>query len=213
MLEVKRAVAVSLMFVMLLFPGLARAQAPVPAVSCGIVVIMPYDMGCIDCSDVKQGEKVGVEMKKSPLLVQKTLPRFVSARSFRPGRLLDGVREIIERVAEALRMNPKVIEAVSMVESGGNQAVVSPSGAIGVMQLMPGTARGLGVNPYDTEENIYGGALYLRTQLEQFGSLPLALAAYNAGPGAVQEYEGVPPYKETQNFIKRVMSVLEEGGL
>lgn len=201
----KMVFAVLLLFV-LLSPGQARAQTPAPAVSCGMVVIMPP--GRIDCSAVKQNDKA-VKVKQTPLLVQKMLPRFASAHNFNPGRLLEGVRGIIKRVAEALKMNPKVIEAVAIAESGGSQAAVSPKGAIGVMQLMPGTARGLGVNPYDTEENILGGTLYLKAQIEQFGSLPLALAAYNAGPGVVQRYGGIPPYKETQNYVVRVMSMLE----
>ena len=87
-------------------------------------------------------------------------------------------------------------------ESGWNPKARSHKGAIGLAQLMPATARALGVNPNDPRENLDGGARYLRTQYQTFGSWRLALAAYNAGPQAVQKYSGVPPYKETQNYVK-----------
>jgi len=90
-------------------------------------------------------------------------------------------------------------------ESSWKPDVVSDAGAIGPAQLMPGTAKELGVDPYDPQQNIYGGAKYLRQQYDTFGQWPLALAAYNAGPGAVQKYGGIPPYKETQAYVPKVM--------
>ncbi|MRU16936.1 lytic transglycosylase domain-containing protein [Roseovarius sp. A21] len=87
-------------------------------------------------------------------------------------------------------------------ESGWKPAVRSHKGAIGLAQLMPGTARKLGVNPHDPYENLDGGARYLATQYRTFRSWRLALAAYNAGPGAVKKYGGVPPYKETRNYVR-----------
>ncbi len=87
-------------------------------------------------------------------------------------------------------------------ESGWKPSARSPKGAIGLAQLMPGTARKLGVNPHDPYENLEGGARYLAKQYQTFGSWRLALAAYNAGPGAVKKYGGVPPYKETKNYVR-----------
>ncbi len=90
-------------------------------------------------------------------------------------------------------------------ESGWNPSIRSHKGAIGLAQLMPATARGLGVNPNDPVENLDGGARYLREQYNTFRRWDLALAAYNAGPGAVEKYNGIPPYKETQNYVKVIL--------
>ncbi|WP_099824115.1 lytic transglycosylase domain-containing protein [Oceaniglobus indicus] len=87
-------------------------------------------------------------------------------------------------------------------ESGWNSNALSHKGAIGLAQLMPGTAKRLGVNPHDPRENLEGGARYLRRQFNAFKTWQLALAAYNAGPGAVTKYGGVPPYRETMNYVK-----------
>lgn len=101
---------------------------------------------------------------------------------------------------------PGLLEAVAWQESRGRMGAVSVKGALGVMQLMPGTATELGVNPADLADNIRGGALYLRRQLDRFkGNVPLALAAYNAGPGAVARYGGVPPYRETRDYVAKIM--------
>lgn len=87
-------------------------------------------------------------------------------------------------------------------ESGWNPQARSVKGALGLAQLMPDTARALGVDPLDPAQNLEGGARYLRAQFEAFGSWPLALAAYNAGPGAVARHGGVPPFAETQNYVQ-----------
>ena len=99
-----------------------------------------------------------------------------------------------------------LFQAMIKVESGYNPSAVSSAGAKGLAQLMPDTALYLGVDVDDPLQNLDGGARYLLAQMAEFGSLKLALAAYNAGPGAVRTYEGVPPYSETQNHILRVMA-------
>ena len=115
---------------------------------------------------------------------------------------------IIETAARKFGVDANLVRAIATAESGINQNAVSSVGAVGVMQLMPSTAENLGVNPYDERENIYGGAHYLRQLLDKFnGNLTQAIAAYNAGPGAVQQYGGVPPYAETQNYVGRVMDI------
>lgn len=90
-------------------------------------------------------------------------------------------------------------------ESNFRPAAVSSKGAIGLAQLMPGTARLLRVNPHDPEQNLEGGARYLSMQYRKFGDWRLALAAYNAGPGAVEKYRGVPPYAETQQYVRKIL--------
>ncbi|AWB50902.1 hypothetical protein HYN69_19505 (plasmid) [Gemmobacter aquarius] len=95
------------------------------------------------------------------------------------------------------------------VESNYTQEAVSHAGALGLAQLMPGTADYLNVDPSDPIENLDGGARYLLEQMAAFGSLELALAAYNAGPEAVRKYDGVPPYAETQSHIVKVMAVYD----
>ena len=120
----------------------------------------------------------------------------------------DNTENIIEAAARKFGVDSELVKAIATAESGINQNAVSSVGAVGVMQLMPSTAENLGVNPYDERENIYGGAHYLRQLLDKFnGNLTQAIAAYNAGPGAVQQYGGVPPYAETQNYVGRVMDI------
>ncbi|MEO7365527.1 MAG: lytic transglycosylase domain-containing protein [Sphingomicrobium sp.] len=111
-------------------------------------------------------------------------------------------------IAEAARIHglePGLLQALAWQESRGRMSAVSPKGALGIMQLMPGTAAELGVRPGDLGDNIRGGALYLRRQLDRFGSVPLALAAYNAGPGAVLHYGGIPPYRETRDYVATIL--------
>lgn len=117
---------------------------------------------------------------------------------------------IFEEAASTYNVSVNLIKAVAKAESGFNPNAVSKSGAIGVMQLMPSTARSLGVtDPYDARQNIMGGTKYLRQNLDRFnGNVSLALAAYNAGPNAVQKYGGIPPYQETQNYVKIVTSYM-----
>ncbi len=108
--------------------------------------------------------------------------------------------------AQRWRIDPKVLVAIVTVESQWNTGAISPAGAIGLGQLMPGTAATLRVNPHNPAQNLSGAARYLSGLLSRFGNYRLAFAAYNAGPRAVENYGGVPPYAETQNYVVRVMS-------
>ena len=114
--------------------------------------------------------------------------------------------DAIEEHAGAQGVSPELVRAVIQVESGFNSKAVSPKGAMGLMQLMPATARELGVsNPFHPDENIRGGVAYLRQLLDRYDSnVELALAAYNAGPASVARYGAVPPYRETQAYVKKV---------
>jgi soluble lytic murein transglycosylase-like protein len=120
------------------------------------------------------------------------------------------VRQHIQVAATRFGIDHNLVDAVAWQESRYNPRALSTAGARGVMQLMPGTARQLGVrNPHDVEQNVVGGTAYLRQQLERFGNnVPLALAAYNAGPGAVIKYGGIPPYRETQDYVRQIMQRL-----
>ncbi len=115
--------------------------------------------------------------------------------------------ELVQEHSQKQLLRPELVRAVIQVESGFDPRATSPKGAMGLMQLMPDTARSLGViNAYDPEENIRGGTAYLRQLLNKYGSEQLALAAYNAGPGAVDRYDGVPPYRETKDYVRKVGS-------
>lgn len=113
---------------------------------------------------------------------------------------------LVGSIAQRYGLDTEFILRIIEAESGGNPNAVSPRGAIGLMQLMPDTARALGVqNPYDPVQNIEGGVRYLRHLLDRFGDRRLALAAYNAGPGNVQRYGGVPPFPETIRYLQKIL--------
>lgn len=116
-----------------------------------------------------------------------------------------GAEGMVSDLARKYNLPVNVFTAMINKESNFNPNAVSPKGAVGLAQLMPGTAKDLGVNINNPMSNLEGGARYLRQQLDRFGSVPLALAAYNAGPGAVQKHKGIPPYKETQNYVRTIL--------
>jgi soluble lytic murein transglycosylase-like protein len=129
------------------------------------------------------------------------------SRQIQPQSEAESVERSIQKAASRYNLAPELIRSVIRVESGFRADAVSPAGAKGLMQLMPETASDLGVtDPFNVVQNIDGGARYLRQMLDRFGGrLDLALAAYNAGPGAVEKHDGRVPYPETREYVKRVM--------
>ncbi len=123
------------------------------------------------------------------------------------------ILSLIQQLSAQYGISPALVEAVVLQESGGDARAVSSAGAQGLMQLMPSTAAALGVtNSLDPVQNLKGGIQYLLEQLNRFhGNLQLALAAYNAGPGAVEKYGGIPPYQQTQDYVRNIMSMYNAG--
>jgi len=116
--------------------------------------------------------------------------------------------ELIQNYAQLYSVDPKLIRAMIEVESGLNPGAISAAGAQGLMQIMPQTQKYLGLNcPFEPESNIEAGTRYFRYLLDRFETLPLALAAYNAGPSRVETYNGIPPFKETQEYVRKVLEL------
>jgi soluble lytic murein transglycosylase-like protein len=128
-----------------------------------------------------------------------------------PLKLRDAYDDLIEEAAALYTLDPRMIKAVIETESAFNALAVSPVGALGLMQLMPAVAAELGAeDPLDPRQNIMAGSRYLRQLLDSHrGNVRLALASYNAGPGNVAKYRAIPPFKETQNYVKKITELLE----
>lgn len=119
--------------------------------------------------------------------------------------------DVFQKAADKYDVSADLLKSIGKAESDFREKVVSRSGAVGIMQLMPATAKYLGVNDsYDAEQNIMGGAKYVKELLDKYnGDTSLALAAYNAGMGNVSKYGGIPPFKETQNYVKKVLNYMQ----
>jgi soluble lytic murein transglycosylase-like protein len=124
----------------------------------------------------------------------------------------DVIQSLVNDASAREGVSPALINAVVMAESAGNPSAISMAGAQGLMQLMPGTSSACGIsNPFDPQENVECGTHYLHGLLERYNNnIELAVAAYNAGPGAVDEYHGVPPYAETRAYVARVLSAYRD---
>jgi hypothetical protein len=159
------------------------------------------------------GEVVKVQDVGNPSVIRRVLP--AESASAVSGTACGGslsrvpYADLFTRAGSRHGVDPALLAAVAQQESGFNASAVSPAGAQGLMQFMPATARGLGVDPFDPASAVDGAARYLADLTEQFGSTELGLAAYNAGPGTVRRYGGIPPYAETQNYVRSVMSKAE----
>jgi soluble lytic murein transglycosylase len=159
--------------------------------------------------------KVEISVREDGVRVMKNEPPAARARrlAHRFVAIPDGrVADLIERWAFERDLDPRLVRAVVQVESGYNARALSNKGAMGLMQLMPGTARELDVSdPWSPEQNVRGGTAYLRRMLDRFGNLELALAAYNAGPEAVLQHAGVPPFAETREYLRKIFCLLDGG--
>jgi len=158
------------------------------------------------------GEVVKVQDVGDPAVIRRVLPAESAApAAAASGGSLAGVpyADLFTRAGSRHGVDPALLAAVAQQESGFDASAVSPAGAQGLMQFMPATARGLGVDPFDPASAVDGAARYLAELTEQFGSTELGLAAYNAGPGTVSRYGGIPPYAETQDYVRTVTSKAE----
>lgn len=161
----------------------------------------------------KPGDSVGVRDVGSPTAIRRVLPQSAPPASTAGAGTgsVAGVpyANLFTGAAGRHGVDASLLAAVASVESNFDAGAVSSAGAQGLMQFMPATARGLGVSPLDPASAVDGAARYLKQLTDQFGSTELALAAYNAGPGTVSRYGGIPPIAETQNYVRNVMSKAE----
>ncbi|WP_448614129.1 transglycosylase SLT domain-containing protein [Modestobacter sp. URMC 112] len=163
----------------------------------------------------QEGEVVKVQPVGNPSVIRRVMPDDVAPAgglaAVNPGRGLAGIpyADLFAQAGSRHGVSPALLAAVAKTESGFDSTAVSPAGARGLMQFMPATAAGLGVDATDPASAIDGAARYLKDLTARFGSTELALAAYNAGPGTVQRHGGIPPYPETQDYVRKVTRAAE----
>ena len=156
----------------------------------------------VDASIIKQNPQISLDRAlQEAAALQSNMPTSQTATKSQ-------VLNVINQVSKKYDVDEKLVQALIKQESGFNPKAKSKAGAMGLMQLMPSTAKNLGVkDPYNMVQNVEGGVKYLKSMLNKYnGNVILALAAYNAGPNAVDKYSGVPPYKETQNYVKNILA-------
>lgn len=157
-----------------------------------------------------QSMKVNANIVKNPSVssLNTKIQELGSTNSVTATSSKSQILDMITKISEKHGVDDKLVKALIRQESGFNPKATSKSGAMGLMQLMPATAKGLGVqDAYNPVQNVEGGVKYLKSMLNRYnGNIILALAAYNAGPGAVDKYSGVPPYAETQNYVKNILA-------
>lgn len=155
-------------------------------------------------------EGINIQKTNTTSKTESSTPSFKSIYDDKIQSGSESMDAIFDEAAARFDVPVNLLKAVAKAESGFNPNAVSKAGAVGIMQLMPATAKSLGVvDRYDARQNIMGGAKYIKQNLDRFnGNITLAIAAHNAGPDAVEKYNGIPPYAETQNFVKVVSSYM-----
>jgi soluble lytic murein transglycosylase-like protein len=172
----------------------------------GAIVITNNDSRITATQTMGDIRKALVSLRTTPIRHRSFGSAIFNSSAPVPAVLPPHLAAIVADAARTHSVDPRLVAAVVRQESAGRAEAVSPVGAQGLMQLMPATAKFLGVtNSFDARQNVFAGTKYLRMLLDTFqGDLDLALAAYNAGPGAVQKYRGIPPYRETQNYVAKI---------
>jgi len=186
-------------------PAAAPAQATQAVGTDGLPIIDPSKLGSSPFASLVQAAMVGQGVQ--PLVDGDGIPYAGNPEA--PAMVPPAqINQLVSANSAQWNVDPNLIKAIIANESGFNANATSSAGAQGLMQLMPGTASGLGVtNSYDPDQNVWGGTRYIKGLLDKFGGdMKRAVAAYNAGPGAVEKYGGVPPYAETQNYVQNVLA-------
>ncbi len=173
---------------------------------------VPISFGSRRSSNISKDANATNNSETAPSSFQDVLNSYINSATDNPTELTAAIDDAIVSSAAKYQIDPNLIKAVIRQESNFDTDAVSRSGAMGLMQLMPTTASSLGVNnAFDIEDNVEGGTKYLSQMLNQFDdNEQLALAAYNAGPGSVTKYGGIPPYAETQDYVPKVLGYKEQ---